>query len=104
MASAPLLLSGPEDRLANSNCAILARLHVITTPQHPLGSARASRAGDGALAIANFRFLRALRRGAAMGTRGACAPQILSPRYVFSAHDDENDSARDVRYNHNKTI
>jgi len=31
-----------------------------------LGSARASRAGDGALAIANFSLLRALRRGAAM--------------------------------------
>ena len=35
-----------------------------------LGSARASRAGVGALAIANFSFGRALRRGAAMGTRG----------------------------------
>src|SRR6266550_6149987 len=35
-----------------------------------LGSARASRAGDGALAIANFSLLRALRRGAAMSTRG----------------------------------
>ena len=39
-----------------------------------LGSARASRAGDGALAIANF-SPEALRRGAAMSTRGACAPQ-----------------------------
>ncbi|PYM01424.1 MAG: hypothetical protein DMF19_06550 [Verrucomicrobia bacterium] len=39
------------------------------------GSARAARAGDGALAIANFSRPRALRRGAAMSTRGACAPQ-----------------------------
>src|SRR5438874_3618517 len=35
-----------------------------------LGSARASRAGDGAIAIANFSLSRTLRRGAAMGTRG----------------------------------
>src|SRR5438270_744067 len=35
-----------------------------------LGSARASRAGDGALAIANFSRPRTLRRGAAMSTRG----------------------------------
>jgi hypothetical protein len=38
------------------------------------GSARASRAGDRALAIADF-FCEEFRRGAEMGTRGACAPQ-----------------------------
>ena len=35
-----------------------------------LGSARASRAGDGVPAIANFSLPRALQRGAAMSTRG----------------------------------
>src|SRR5438128_12534550 len=53
--------------------------------QSNLGSARASRAGDGALAIANFRFSEALRRGAAMSTRGACAPQTRFRRLVQSA-------------------
>jgi L-seryl-tRNA(Ser) seleniumtransferase len=46
------------------------------------GSARASRAGDGALAIANFDRSKmeksSLRRGAATRTRGACAPQMKS--------------------------
>ena len=40
-----------------------------------LGSARDSRAGNGALAIANFVCGRMFRRGAETGTRGACAPQ-----------------------------
>jgi hypothetical protein len=45
------------------------------------GSARASRAGDGALAIANFCLnyrnprKSVFRRGAETSTRGACAPQ-----------------------------
>jgi|GEM_PF-3057870 len=50
-----------------------------------LGSARASRAGDGALAIANFLF-RAIEQskacfgeGAKTSTRGACAPQDAPP-------------------------
>ena len=49
-----------------------------------LGSARASRAGDRALAIANLYEERVsmvtqklFRRGAETGTRGACAPQIF---------------------------
>jgi hypothetical protein len=37
------------------------------------GSARASRAGD--IAIANFFWKRLFRRGAETSTRGACAPQ-----------------------------
>jgi len=52
--------------------------------QRDLGSARASRAGDGALAIANFiasRFFLVrcvgFGEGAETGTRGACAPQNL---------------------------
>src|SRR5437763_941967 len=40
-----------------------------------LGSARASRAGNGAPAIANFGCGRLFRRGAEPSTRGACAPQ-----------------------------
>jgi hypothetical protein len=50
--------------------------------QNP-GSARASRAGDGAPAIANFPVCNAELRKACFGegaktsTRGACAPQTL---------------------------
>ena len=48
-----------------------------------MGSARAPRAGDGALAIANFPASASLaqslfRRGAETSTRGACAPQMKS--------------------------
>ena len=61
-------------------------------PQRDLGSARASRAGDGALAIANFVASVVLLarevgfgEGAETGTRGACAPQNLrwqnAPRF-----------------------
>jgi hypothetical protein len=39
------------------------------------GSARASRAGDGAHAIPNFLWKRLFRRGAETSTRGARAPQ-----------------------------
>ena len=55
--------------------------------QETLGSARASRAGDGVLAIANFLESHVIRtaheifgEGAANGTRGACAPQNESLR------------------------
>jgi hypothetical protein len=48
-----------------------------------LGSARASRAGDGAIAIANFFRKRLFRRGAETSTRGARAPQILLPAIVW---------------------
>jgi hypothetical protein len=49
-----------------------------------LGSARASRAGDGALAIANFLpgpialNKACFGEGAKTSTRGACAPQIAA--------------------------
>jgi len=59
-----------------------------------LGSARASRAGDRARAIANFRPIgwvyRILGGGAEKCTRRACAPQITSPRWLLHVHDAFN--------------
>jgi len=48
------------------------------------GSARASRAGDGALAIANFAVEIALRRGDAMSTRGRVrSPESSAPVFYL---------------------
>ena len=53
-----------------------------------LGSARASRAGGGAPAIANLFFSEKdwFRRGAETSTRGACAPQT-KPKRRSQFHD-----------------
>jgi len=56
----------------------------MTTP-FPLGSARASRAHCGAIAaIAREGKVRD-GEGAIASTRGACAPQICSPRNALAA-------------------
>ena len=72
----------------------LVTTKAVSPKRRSLGSARASRAGDRARAIANFRPIgwvyRILGGGAEKCTRRACAPQITSPRWLLHVHDAFN--------------
>ncbi len=65
-------------------------LNTVTDAALHSGSARASRAGDGALAIADFSSQRASRRGAAMSTRGRVrSPDLLTALHCLKIHAND---------------
>ena len=56
----------------------------VPAGESSLGSARASRAGDGALAITNFPFHKHCGEAPQRAREGACAPWVqLATRYDF---------------------